>query len=140
MLELVRRRRMPIVGAGGGFFSFCHVGDAAAATLAAIERAVQGVFAIVDDEPAPVGQWLPFLARTLAAPPPRRIPVWFARWLVGEQGIVMLTDARGASNARAKRELAWTPSYPSWRLGFAEGLGGGSRAVRVTEASAPSPG
>jgi nucleoside-diphosphate-sugar epimerase len=137
MLQLIRRRRFPIVGQGTGFFSFCHVLDAAVATLAAIERAVEGTFAIVDDEPAPVAQWLPFLARTLGAPPPRRVPVWLARWLVGEQGIVMLTEARGASNARAKRELAWTPTYPSWRLGVAEGLGAASKATRA--AHAPSP-
>jgi len=122
-LEMVRKRRFPIVGDGRGVWSFCHIDDAAGATLTAVERGAPGVYNVADDEPAPVSEWLPALARAVGAPPPRRVPAWLARPLLGPQGMVMMTSARGMSNAKAKRELAWTPSYPSWREGFAHGLG-----------------
>ena len=122
-LEGVRKRRFPIVGAGTGITSFIHIDDAATATLAAIERGVQGLYNIVDDDPAPVVEWLPALAEAIGAKPPRRIPVWLARLFVGEHGVVMMTDVRGASNAKAKRDLDWRPAYPSWRDGFRTGLG-----------------
>jgi nucleoside-diphosphate-sugar epimerase len=122
-LEGVRKRRFPIVGAGTGITSFIHIDDAATATIAAIERGVQGLYNIVDDDPAPVVEWLPALAEAIGAKPPRRIPVWLARLFVGEHGVVMMTDVRGASNAKAKRDLDWRPAYPSWRDGFRTGLG-----------------
>jgi 2-alkyl-3-oxoalkanoate reductase len=123
-LEVVRRRRFPIVGAGTGVTSFLHIDDAATATLAAIERRTPGVYNIVDDDPAPVAEWLPALAAAIGAQPPRRVPTWVARLLVGEHGVVMMTDVRGASNAKAKRDLGWQPEYPSWRDGFRRGLEG----------------
>jgi nucleoside-diphosphate-sugar epimerase len=122
-LEMVRKRRFPVVGDGGAVWSFCHVDDAAGAALAALERGAPGVYNVADDEPAPVSEWLPELARIAGAPPPRRVPAWLARPLLGPQGMVLMTSARGMSNAKAKRELAWTPRYPSWRTGFARGLG-----------------
>ncbi len=122
-LEEVRRRRFPIVGTGSGIWSFVHIEDAAAATVAAIERGAPGVYNVVDDEPAPVSEWLPALARAAGAKPPRRVPAWLARLLAGEQAVAMMTECRGASNAKAKRELGWRPRYESWRRGFVEGLG-----------------
>ena len=122
-LEAVRRRQFPIVAAGTGVWSFVHIDDAATATLAAIERGRTGVYNIVDDDPAPVAEWLPALAAAIGAKPPRRVPAWLARPLVGEHGVVMMTKSRGASNAMAKRELGWRPAYPSWRTGFRVGLG-----------------
>ena len=118
--ELVRKRRFPIVGDGGGVWSFVHVGDAATATVIAVERGARGIYNIVDDEPAPVAEWLPALARRLGAPKPWRVPRLAARLLAGEAGVVLMTDARGASNAKAKRELGWQPAHPSWREGFVE--------------------
>ena len=123
MAAPIRKRRFPIVGDGGGVFSHVHVEDAAAATAAAVERGRPGVYNVVDDEPAPVREWLPVLASALGAEPPRRIPRWFGRLLAGEAATVMMTDVRGASNAKAKRELGWQLRYPSWRQGFAQGLG-----------------
>lgn len=123
MAEAIRRRRFPIVGAGGGVFSHVHVQDAAAATVAAVEHGEPGVYYVVDDEPAPVREWLPVLASALGAKPPRRIPRWLGRLVAGEAATVMMTEARGASNAKAKRELGWQLRYPSWRQGFAQGLG-----------------
>jgi 2-alkyl-3-oxoalkanoate reductase len=123
-LEAVRRRQFPIVAGGTGVWSFIHIDDAATATLAAIERGRTGAYYIVDDDPAPVGEWLPALAAAIGAKPPWRVPAWLARLLVGEHGVVMMTESRGASNAKAKRELGWRPAYPSWRTGFREGLGG----------------
>jgi 2-alkyl-3-oxoalkanoate reductase len=114
---MVRRRRLPIVGDGGGIWSFTHIDDAAAATVAALDRG-HGLYNVVDDDPAPVAQWLPGLAAALGAKPPRRIPAWLARPLVGELGVAMMTTVRGSANARARRELAWVPRYPSWRTGF----------------------
>ena len=121
-LEAVRRGRFPLVGDGAGVWSFLHVEDMARATVAAIEGRGRGVYNVVDDEPASVAEWLPYLARTLGARPPRQIPVWVARLVVGEQGIAMMTEMRGSSNAKAKRELGWQPVYASWREGFARGL------------------
>jgi 2-alkyl-3-oxoalkanoate reductase len=123
MAGLVRRRRFPIVGDGGGVWSHVHIEDAAAATAIAVERGEPGIYYIVDDEPAPVREWLPVLARALDAKPPRRIPRWLGRLAAGEMATLMMTEVRGASNAKAKRELGWQPRYPSWRLGVATGLG-----------------
>ncbi len=97
--------------------------DAATATAAAIERGAPGVYNIVDDDPAPVSEWLPALAAAIGARPPWRVPAWLARFLVGEHGVVLMTEIRGAANAKAKRELGWQPAYPSWRTGFVQGLG-----------------
>jgi nucleoside-diphosphate-sugar epimerase len=119
----IRKRRFPIVGAGGGVWSHVHIHDAAAATAIAVERGRPGVYNIVDDEPAPVREWLPALASALGAKPPRRIPRWLGRLLAGETATAMMTDVRGASNEKAKRELGWQPRYASWRQGFAQGLG-----------------
>jgi len=119
----IRKRRFPIVGDGGGVTSHVHIEDAAAATAIAVERGEPGIYYIVDDEPAPVREWLPVLARALGAKPPRRVPRWLARLAAGEMATLMMTDVRGASNAKAKRELGWQLRYPSWRLGFTEGLG-----------------
>jgi nucleoside-diphosphate-sugar epimerase len=123
LLEEVRRRRVPIVGDGTGVWSFIHIDDAAAATAAAVERGAPGIYQIVDDDPAPVSEWLPALAAAIGAPPPRRVPAWLARLLAGEHVVVMMTEGRGASNAKARRELGWTPAYRSWRQGFRDGLG-----------------
>jgi nucleoside-diphosphate-sugar epimerase len=119
----IRKRRFPLIGDGGGVWSFIHIEDAAAATVAAIERGQPGVYNVVDDEPAPVREWLPVLASALGAKPPRRIPRWLSRLVAGEVTTASMTDVRGASNAKAKRELGWQLRYPSWRLGFTEGLG-----------------
>jgi 2-alkyl-3-oxoalkanoate reductase len=116
--QMVRQRKFPVVGDGGGIWSFCHIDDAASATVAACERGAPGVYNICDDEPAAVGEFLPVLAAELGAPPPRHVPAWLAKPLLGDQGMVMMTTARGMSNAKAKRELDWTPAYPSWRDGF----------------------
>lgn len=121
--EMVRKRRFPIVGAGTGVLSFVQIEDAAAATVAAVDRGDPGVYNVTDDEPAPVSEWLPVLAEALGAKPPRRIPRWIGRLVAGEAAVVMMTEVRGASNAKAKRELGWELRYPSWRQGFREGLG-----------------
>jgi nucleoside-diphosphate-sugar epimerase len=123
MVEPVRRRQFPLIGEGGGLWSFVHIEDAAGATAAAVERGRAGIYQIVDDEPAPVREWLPALAEALGAKPPRRLPRWLGRLLAGEAATVMMTEIRGAANAKAKRELGWTLRYPSWRVGFAKGLG-----------------
>ncbi len=123
MAAPIRKRRFPILGDGGGVFSHIHIDDAAAATAVAVERGQAGVYNIVDDDPAPVREWLPVLADALDAKPPRHIPRWLGRLLAGETATIMMTDARGASNEKAKRELGWTPRYASWRQGFAQGLG-----------------
>jgi nucleoside-diphosphate-sugar epimerase len=123
MATLVRKRRFPILGDGGGVFSHVHIGDAAAATVAAVDRGRPGIYNIVDDEPAPVREWLPVLASALDAKPPRHIPRWLGRLAAGEAATLMMTEGRGASNEKAKRELGWQPNYASWRLGFAQGLG-----------------
>jgi nucleoside-diphosphate-sugar epimerase len=123
MAAPIRQRRFPIVGGGGGVWSHIHVEDAASATALAVERGRSGVYYIVDDEPAPVGEWLPVVAGALGAKPPRRVPRWLGRMAAGEAATIMMTEVRGASNAKAKRELGWTPRYPSWRQGLAQGLG-----------------
>ncbi|MFL5910875.1 MAG: NAD-dependent epimerase/dehydratase family protein [Gaiellaceae bacterium] len=117
--EAVRRRRLPLVGDGGGVWSFVHIADAAEATVAAVEHGTRGVYNIVDDDPAPVAEWLPALAQTLGAKKPMRMPRFIARLFAGEAGVWMMTEIGGASNAKAKRELAWRPEHPSWRQGFA---------------------
>jgi len=117
-IDPVRKRQFPIVGDGGGIWSWIHLDDAAAATVLALEHDGPGIYNIVDDDPAPVREWLPVLAQALGAKPPRRFPTWLARLLAGEAVTVMSTEARGASNAKAKRELGWTPRYPTWRTGF----------------------
>ena len=122
MAELIRKRRYPIVGGGTGVASLVHITDAASATVAAIERGKPGIYHVADDEPAPVHVWLPALARALGAKPPRRVPAWLARLLAGKGAVDMMTRARGISNEKTKRELGWTPRYPSWRTGFTEGL------------------
>jgi nucleoside-diphosphate-sugar epimerase len=118
----LRRRQFPIVGKGDGVWSFVHIADAAAATVAAVERGPSGIYQVVDSDPAPVREWLPALASALGAKPPRRLPRWIARLAVGEAGTVMMTEVRGASNGKARRELGWEPRYASWRQGFVEGL------------------
>ena len=117
--ELVRKRKFPLVGDGGGVWSFIHVGDAAEATVAAVEHGRRGVYNVVDDDPAPVAEWLPALAQQLGAKQPMRVPRFIGRLFAGEAGVVMMTDVRGASNAQAKLELAWRPAHPSWRQGLA---------------------
>ena len=117
-VELVRTRKFPLVGDGGAVWSFIHIADAADATVAAIDHGRPGVYNVVDDDPAPVAEWLPSLAEELGAKAPRRVPRFLARMFVGETGVVMMTDVRGASNAKAKRELAWRPAHPTWRNGF----------------------
>jgi len=121
-VELVRRRLFPLVGHGTGCFSWVHLDDAASATVLAVEQRARGVFNIVDDEPAPVSEWLPYLAGCAGAKPPRRLPKWLARLLAGEMVVSMMTEGRGFSNAKAKRELGWVLRYPSWRQGFKEEL------------------
>lgn len=119
-LEPVRKRRFPVVGGGDGVWSFVHLDDAAAATVLALERGEPGVYNVVDDDPAPVREWLPVLAEAIGAKPPRHVPTWLARALAGEAGVALMTEVRGASNEKAKRELGWTLRYPSWRRGFPE--------------------
>ena len=121
-VALVRKRLFPLVGGGTGYFSWVHLDDAASATVLAVEQRATGVFNIVDDEPAPVSDWLPHLAQCVGAKPPRRLPAWLARILAGEMMVGMMIDGRGFSNAKAKRELGWQLRYPSWRRGFEEGL------------------
>ncbi|MQY16906.1 Aurachin B dehydrogenase [Streptomyces sp. RB5] len=117
-VDMVRKRRFPVVGDGGGVWSLIHIADAAAATAAAVDRGAPGVYNIVDDEPARVAEWLPALARALGAKPPRRVPVWVGRLAAGAFATTWMTQGRGASNAKAKRELGWKPRYASWREGF----------------------
>jgi nucleoside-diphosphate-sugar epimerase len=121
-LEPIRKRQFPIVGNGAGMWSFVHIDDVAGATLAAIERGRRGVYNVVDDEPASAADWMPYLAQQLGAKPPRRVPEWLGRLLAGELFVLMMTEARGASNAKAKRELGWEPIHPSWREGFSSML------------------
>jgi nucleoside-diphosphate-sugar epimerase len=122
-VKLVRRRLFPLVGAGTGCFSWVHLDDAASATVLAVEQQAKGVFNIVDDEPAPVSQWLPYLAQCAGGKPPWRLPAWLARLLAGEMVLGMMTEGGGFSNAKAKRELGWQLRYPSWRQGFRDVLG-----------------
>src|SRR4051812_16626266 len=121
-VELVRKRQFPLVGRGTGYSSWVHLDDAASATVLAVEQKARGVFNIVDDEPAPASEWLPYLAACAGAKRPMRVPKWLARLLAGEVAVTMMTEGRGFSNAKAKRELGWELRYPSWRQGFKEGL------------------
>jgi nucleoside-diphosphate-sugar epimerase len=121
-VELVRKRQFPLVGGGTGYLSWVHLDDAASATVLAVEQEARGVFNIVDDEPAPASQWLPYLAACAGAKRPVRVPKWVARLLAGEMAVTMMTQGRGFCNARAKRELGWELRYPSWRQGFREEL------------------
>ena len=121
-VELLRRRRFPLVGGGTGYCSWVHLDDAADATVLAVEQESRGVFDIVDDEPAPASEWLPYLAACAGAKPPKRVPAWLARLLAGEVAVTMMTEGRSFSNAKARRELGWKPRYPSWRQGFEQGL------------------
>jgi nucleoside-diphosphate-sugar epimerase len=119
-VELLHKRRFPVVGNGGGIWSFVHIEDAAEATVAAVTHGRRGIYNIVDDDPAPVAEWLPAAARAVGAPKPRHVPRWLGRIAAGEAGVVMMTEVRGASNEKAKRELGWEPRHASWRQGFAE--------------------
>ena len=123
-LEPVRTRRFPIVGDGAGVWSFVHLDDAATATVLALEQDATGIYNVVDDDPAPVREWLPVLAEAIGAKPPRRVPRWLARLAAGEVGVVLMTEARGASNRKAKQELGWRLRHPSWRKGFADAYRG----------------
>lgn len=147
LVELIRKRRLPLIGEGSGVWSWIHLDDAAAATVAALEHGSPGIYNVVDDEPAPVSEWLPYLAETIAAKPPLRIPVWLARPLAGAVAVRWMTEGRGASNAKAKRELGWQPRWGSWREGFRKALtdaapgpdGAGSAAPAKAEARAERP-
>jgi nucleoside-diphosphate-sugar epimerase len=123
LVDLVSKRRMPIVGDGMGIWSFIHIQDVARATVAAMSRGTPGIYNVVDDEPAAVSTWLPALADAVGAKPPRKVPVWLGKLAIGDGGVMMMTKSRGGSNAKAKREFGWQPIYPSWRHGFIEGLG-----------------
>jgi nucleoside-diphosphate-sugar epimerase len=118
LVEMVRKRKLPIIGAGTGIWSWIHLDDAATATVAAVEHGTRGIYNVVDDEPAPVSDWLPYLAEIVGAKPPRRVPVWLGRLAAGEVGVSMMTEIRGSSNAKARRELRWQPAWRSWREGF----------------------
>jgi 2-alkyl-3-oxoalkanoate reductase len=117
-VELLRKRQFPIVGDGAGVWSFIHVDDAASATVAALDHGAPGIYNIVDDDPAPAAEWIPYLAEVIGAKPPRRLPAWLGRILAGDVAVSMMTRIRGSSNAKAKRELDWEPRHPSWREGF----------------------
>ena len=136
LISPVRKRQFPIVGEGGGLSSFIHLEDAAAATVLALEHDGPAIYNIVDDEPAAVRDWLPVLAEALGAKPPRRVPAWLARMFAGETSVMLGTEARGASNAKAKRELGWTLRYPSWRQGFADVY---ARSTPSTATPVPTP-
>jgi nucleoside-diphosphate-sugar epimerase len=122
LVEAIRKRKFPLVGDASGVWSFVHIADAASATVAAVEHGTRGIYQVVDDEPAPVADWLPAAAAAVGAKPPRRVPRWLGRLLAGKAAVVMMTEVRGASNSKAKRELGWQPRFPSWRQGFADGL------------------
>lgn len=122
VITLLRKRQYPLVGRGTGYSSWVHLDDAAAATVLAVEQKARGVFNIVDDEPAPASEWLPYLAECAGAKPPRRVPVWLARVAGGDVAVAMMTEGRGFSNAKARRELGWELQYPSWRDGFKKAL------------------
>ena len=122
IVQAVRKRRLPLIGAGAGVWSFVHVSDAATATLAAVEAGHGGIYNVVDDDPAPVSAWLPFLAECVQAKPPRHVPAWMASVLIGEHVVAVMNQIHGVSNAKIKRDLGWAPGWPSWRRGFKEGL------------------
>jgi nucleoside-diphosphate-sugar epimerase len=143
LVEAVRKRQFPLVGGGSGYTSWVHLDDAASATVLAVEQQAKGVFNVVDDEPAPASEWLPYLAACAGAKPPMRVPKWLARLLAGEVAVTMMTEGRGFSNAKARRELGWELRYPSWRKGFKEGLwcdpDRGVRAAAGAECDVTSP-
>lgn len=121
-VRMLKRRQVPLIGNGAGVWSFLHVADAAAATVAAVQTGSAGIYNVVDDEPAPVAEWLPVVARAAGAKPPLRLPAWLGRLAAGEAGLSMMTQVRGSSNAKAKRELGWQPIWPTWREGFVHGM------------------
>lgn len=133
LVEVIRQRRFPLIGDGGGVWSWVHIEDAAAATVAALERGHRGIYNIVDDDPASVAEWLPYLAAAVGAKPPLRLPVWLGRLLAGEAVVRWVTEGRGASNAKARRELRWQPRWSSWRVGFRHALQEPVRAPAFTE-------
>jgi nucleoside-diphosphate-sugar epimerase len=118
LLEAVRKRQVPVIGGGAGVWSFIEITDAAAATIAAVGQGAPGVYNVVDDDPAPVAEWLPYLAKVAGAKPPLRVPAWLGRLLAGEFVVAQMTTSRGSSNQKARKELGWVPRYPSWREGF----------------------
>jgi len=124
LLDAVRKRQMPVIGGGAGLWSFIEMTDAAAATIAAVDRGAPAVYNVVDSDPAPVSEWLPYLATVLGAKPPMRMPVWLGRLLAGEFVVAQMTEARGSSNEKARKELGWEPRYASWREGFRAWVGG----------------
>jgi 2-alkyl-3-oxoalkanoate reductase len=139
LVDLIRKRRFPVIGDGEGVWSWTHVDDAAAAAVAALEHGSPGVYNIVDDEPAPVSEWLPYLAEAVGAKAPMRVPAWLARLMAGSVAVRWMTEGRGASNTRAKRELGWQPIWPSWREGFRRGLGPTSSPARPRSSTGASP-
>jgi nucleoside-diphosphate-sugar epimerase len=118
MLDMVRKRQVPVIGGGAGVWSFIEITDAAAATIAAVGHGAPGLYNVVDDDPAPVAEWLPYLAKVAGAKPPLRLPAWLGRLLAGEFVVAQMTTARGSSNEKARKELGWEPRYASWREGF----------------------
>ncbi len=124
LVNAVRKRQVPVIGGGTGVWSFIEIGDAAAATLAAIEGGAPGAYNVVDSDPAPVAEWLPYLAEVVGAKPPLRLPAWLGRMLAGGYVVAQMTNARGASNEKARKELGWDPRYASWREGFRARIGG----------------
>jgi 2-alkyl-3-oxoalkanoate reductase len=139
-LEMIRARKFPLIGDGGAIWSFAHTEDVATATVAALERGRDGaIYNVCDDAPAPVREWLPALARSLGAKPPRRVPLWLARLVASPAAVAMMTDARGASNAKAKAELDWTPAWPSWREGFAALTAAAPTRPRAREDGSAAP-
>ena len=130
IVQAVRRRKLPLVGEGAGVWSFVHIDDAASATAAVVQAGCGGVYNVVDDEPAPVSEWLSFLAHCAHAQPPRQVPAWLARLLIGEHVVAVMNEIRGVSNAKIKRELGWTPRWPSWREGFRDALKSAPLPVR----------
>ncbi len=118
MLDMVRKRQVPVIGGGTGVWSFIEIADAAAATVAAVDRGASGIYNVVDDDPAPVAEWLPYLAEVMGAKPPLRLPAWLGRLLAGEFVVAQMTTSRGYSNEKARKEFGWEPRYASWREGF----------------------
>src|SRR5215470_751461 len=118
LLEMLRKRQLPVIGGGTGIWSFIEITDAAAATLAAVEAGAPGIYNVVDDDPAPVAEWLPYLAQVAGTKPPLRVPAWLERLLAGEFAVAQMTSSRGSSNQKARKELGWVPRYASWREGF----------------------
>jgi nucleoside-diphosphate-sugar epimerase len=139
MVDLIRKRRLPVIGDGTGVWSFVHIDDAARATILAVRNGTPGVYNVVDDDPAPVSKWLPALAQMLHAKMPYHLPGWIGRLVVGEAGMLMMTGIRGVSNQKAKRELGWEPRWKSWREGFRYGLGETSRESFREPATVSTP-